>query len=149
MNCAKVRDLATRSISSVRFIVLLRQHTLWDVLRWFSQSALLSPRLRVSDFVPSNHPDRSGRGDRSHVTRKGNGNSFTEFLCVRRWTRRRWRAWCCSTHTSCSARWCRTVSGPWRELIRWAGAPTLPLHPSRRPDSHRTPPPPFPPYALV
>lgn len=41
-----------------------------------------------------------------------------------RWTRRQWSAWWSSTHTSCSAQWCRIAREPWRELIKWAGAPT-------------------------
>lgn len=46
------------------------------------------------------------------------------FVCFHRWTRKRWRGWWSSTRTLFSAQWCRTAREPWRELIKWAGAPT-------------------------
>lgn len=62
------------------------------------------------------------------------------FCC--RWTRRRWRDWCCSIHTSCSVQWCRTVRERWNEPIRWAGAPTHPRPPNTHTHTHMnmTPP---------
>lgn len=45
-------------------------------------------------------------------------------MCFRRWMRKRWRGWWSSTRTLFSAQWCRTAREPWRELIKWAGAPT-------------------------
>lgn len=50
-------------------------------------------------------------------------NILCLWICCR-WTRRQWRGWWSSTRTLFSARWCRTAREPWRELIKWAGAPT-------------------------
>lgn len=69
---------------------------------------------------------------------ESNGKQMCVCLLCCRWTRRRWRDWCCSIHTSCSVQWCRTVSERWNELIRWAGAPTHPRPPNTH--TNMTPP---------
>ncbi len=103
-----------------------------NTLDWIPVDARGVVMISLNTVDPLNHFFNA-----NGVLGKVNASSQTcvcLFCC--RWTRRRWRDWCCSIHTSCSVQWCRTVSERWNELIRWAGAPTHPRPPNTHTHTH-------------